>query len=137
MYVSRSDRVGTYTLPGQDKTREARKTLGKEDFLQLLITQLRNMNIGEGSTNQEFIAQMAQFTTLEELQNMNRGMQAMMGLQLISQAGSIVGKKIEALPPGYSSPVSGVAETVEVIAGIPYLTVSGQRVHIAHITRIF
>lgn len=47
------------------------RNLGKDDFLNLLVTQLRNQNPLEPMQDQEFIAQLAQFSQLEQLENMN------------------------------------------------------------------
>lgn len=134
MYTSRAASVGTYAVPPENTPR---KTLGKDEFLMLLITQLKNLDIGEGSSNQEFVAQMAQFTLLEEVQNLGSSMQELMCRQLIADAGSFVGKDIEAWIPGYDMPVEGRVDSVEVIGGLPYLVVGDMRINMAHVTRIF
>jgi len=50
------------------------KDLGKSDFLNLLVTQLRYQNPLEPIKDQEFVAQLAQFSQLEQLENMSESL---------------------------------------------------------------
>lgn len=52
----------------------APNTLGKDDFLRLLTTQLQNQDPMNPVSNTDFIAQTAQFTSLEELQNIQKSL---------------------------------------------------------------
>lgn len=133
MYTSRTAGVGTYASAPASAPR---KSLGKEEFLTLLVAQMRNLDIGSDVSNQEFIAQMAQFTLLEETQNLNSTIQELMSRQLITEAGAMIGKKVEAWPPGYEQPVVGTVKSVEVIGGLPFLVVDDVRINVAHVTKI-
>lgn len=55
---------------------KAKEKLGKEDFLKLLVTQLRYQDPTEPMSNEQFIAQTAQFSSLEQMQEMNSNLQA-------------------------------------------------------------
>src|SRR6266540_5547596 len=58
------------TLPQQSSAVTATKGLGKDDFLKLLTAQLANQDPLQPVDNQAFIAQLAQFSSVEQLQNL-------------------------------------------------------------------
>ena len=76
--------------------------MGKDDFLRLLTVQLRYQDPLNPLENTEFIAQMAQFSSLEQLQNMNRSLEKNMGAETQLRAAfennlatSLIGKSVE------------------------------------------
>jgi flagellar basal-body rod modification protein FlgD len=73
----------------------ATKTLGKDDFLKLLITQMRNQDPLNPLDQNQFLAQTAQFTSLENLQNISTQLSEMKTLaqgQSLTQGASLLGK---------------------------------------------
>ena len=73
--------------------------LGKEDFLNLLITQLQNQDPLNPTDSTEFTAQLAQFSSLEQLSNVNDNLEQLQNFQAAtnnSQAVSLLGKEIMA-----------------------------------------
>lgn len=73
--------------------------LGKEDFLHLLITQLQNQDPLSPTDHTEFTAQLAQFSSLEQLSNVNGNLEQLQNFQAStnnSQAVSLLGKEITA-----------------------------------------
>ncbi len=50
----------------------AKKTLDQEAFLQILVTELENQDPMQPLEDKEFITQLAQFSTLEQMQTLNQ-----------------------------------------------------------------
>ena len=69
--------------------------LGKDDFLKLLITQLSNQDPTSPMEDTQFISQMAQFSSLEQMTNMNESFNKMAAMINSSQATSTLGKTVE------------------------------------------
>ncbi|WP_227935814.1 flagellar hook assembly protein FlgD [Alkalihalobacillus deserti] len=72
--------------------------LGKDDFLKILITQLQNQDPSNPMDDREFIAQMAQFSSLEQMTNMNQAIQKFVSLQSsqnLVQHSELIGKKVQ------------------------------------------
>lgn len=67
---------GTGELP---KAKSADAAMGKDAFLKLLVTQLENQDPLNPTENTEFVAQLAQFSSLEGIQNLNTSMSGMKG----------------------------------------------------------
>ncbi len=82
----------------QHSTKGAGKEeLGKNEFLELLVAQLNNQNPLEPQSNGDFIAQLAQFSTVEGVEKLNGSMQTIMSGYQSSQAlqaSSLVGRKV-------------------------------------------
>lgn len=73
------------------------KELGKSAFLELMIAQLDNQDPLEPAKNEDFIAQLAQFSSVEGIQNLNdsvNGMVSAMQSSLSLQAASLVGRSV-------------------------------------------
>ena len=72
--------------------------LGKDAFLKILITQLQNQDPTQPMDDKEFIAQMAQFSSLEQMQNMTAAMEKLLESQQQTQLmnyTTFVGKDIK------------------------------------------
>ncbi|AFG38146.1 flagellar hook assembly protein FlgD [Spirochaeta africana] len=74
--------------------REVSGDLGKDDFLKLLITQLSNQDPTNPMEDREFIAQMAQFSSLEQMTNLNSEFKAMSRMLGAGQAMNLLGKDV-------------------------------------------
>ena len=61
-----------------EKPREIKKTLGKDDFLKIMVTQMRHQDPTNPFKAEQMATEMAQFTSVEQLQNLNQSMNKMM-----------------------------------------------------------
>lgn len=113
--------------------------LGKDQFLSILITQLRHQDPLQPMQDREFIAQMAQFTSLEQLMNINTQLTAMS--QSLGAASSLIGKQISWMfkpEDGSESTVmkSGIVDSIIVRDGIHYAKVGESEVSLDQILKI-
>lgn len=109
----------------QDNTQN--KDLGKNEFLNLLVAQLNNQNPLEPQGNGEFIAQLAQFSTLEGVEKLNTSMGALLSGYQSSQAlqaSSLVGRKV--IVPSEKA----VVDTSETFKASAVLPVSSSNVYV-------
>lgn len=77
------------------QTRVVNHSLGKDDFLKLLIAQLSNQDPTSPIENTEFIAQMAQFSSLEQMTNMSTEFTKLANIFKTNEAQSMLGKTVE------------------------------------------
>ncbi|UVJ45408.1 flagellar hook assembly protein FlgD [Pseudomonas sp. LS1212] len=78
-------------------TGTAGSALGKDAFLQLLVTQMQNQNPLDPQDNGEFVAQLAQFSSLESMQSLNSSVNTIVSSFQSSQAlqaSSLVGRSV-------------------------------------------
>ena len=85
---------------------------GKDDFLKLLITQLSNQDPTDPMDNTQFIAQMAQFSQLEQITNMNANFERLNTMLTSDQAVNVIGKNVEISLGENAGVTGGVVEAV-------------------------
>jgi len=87
------------------------------DYLNLLITQLRNQNPLEPLDNNEMASQLTMLGQLEQLENLNGNFAKVMTATQLSQAAGLVGKEISFYDGEAQAAVSGRVDRVEVVDG--------------------
>jgi flagellar basal-body rod modification protein FlgD len=97
-------------------------TLGQEDFLKILTTQLSFQDPLKPLDNQQFMAQMAQFTTLEQTRALNDNIESLLTIQAASQSIGLLGRTVEAVAADGSSAV-GQVTSLRFQNGQPLMTV--------------
>lgn len=129
--MASTDLVGSVKdLIGQaDKAsaRKVNKELGKDAFLQLLVSQLKHQDPMKPMDDTSFIAEMAQFSSLEQMQNMNKLLEAQQSFGALSQASNMIGKYVTIQLPGEEAQiVKGKVEEVRSMAGQINVVIDGK-----------
>jgi len=128
MNVSVSTALARAALTGSDTETESRvptKTLSQEDFLKILVTQITSQNPLQPNADLSSITQMAQFTALEQVRQMQEMMQSLGDAQQRMQAAALLGRSV-AFESDELGRVEGVVEAVAFGEDGPQLLVNGQ-----------
>ncbi|GAB6137651.1 flagellar hook capping FlgD N-terminal domain-containing protein [Halanaerobaculum tunisiense] len=120
-----SSQATSSSTPSQ-QTSLQQSDLGKEEFLELLVSQLQNQNPMEPMKNKEFMGQMAQFNSLQQMQSLNNNMSQFMKHQQLSQAGNLVGKKVKVLNSETGQELTGKVSKVKMNDSDPQVVIGGQ-----------
>ncbi len=118
-----TDPLASYRLEN-DQEAAKKDDLGKNEFLSLMIAQLENQNPLEPQDNGAFISQLAEFSALEEMQQINNSV-TNFSTQFQStqalQASAMVGRSV--LVPGVEAPLPTEGK-IEGVAELPQGTTS-------------
>lgn len=137
----------TTSLANSTGTQLERKTggMGKSDFLRLLTDQLRNQDPLNPMQDKDTMAQLAQFSALEETQAMRTAMEKLASGDQISQAASLLGKKVTGSLPAttdaYGNPVagravSGIVSGITMKDGETYLKIGGDSMPLSYTSKV-
>src|SRR3954451_250440 len=100
-------------------TRTANSSLGKDDFLKLLVGQMKNMDpLGEGKDPSDTMAQMTQYSMLEQIQNINSATQRSSTIGLIGHTVSYT--------QADGTTAEGTVDQVTTVGGKLALTIGGK-----------
>lgn len=107
--------------------------LGQEDFMRILLSQLQFQDPLKPVDNQEFVAQLAQFTGLEINRQQSEKTDQLLSMQSVQQAVTLIGKRVEmqtALAGGSST---GSVTAVSFRTGEPRLTVTANSIPVTDV----
>jgi len=89
-----------------------KNNLGKDSFLKLLVTELRHQDPTRPMEDKEFIAQMAQFSSLEQMTNLNNEVRDLLTSARSAEAYGVLGKEIDSFDSATSRKISGKVNSV-------------------------
>lgn len=136
----KTDNGTPIVMPGEETN--------KDLFLKLLVAQMSNQDPLNPQDPTQYVTQLAQFSSLEQMQNLNEGMEYLVGLtngvlvnSAMSTASALIGKRIEAYAPKEDDTeetnnvvkedekpddkktITGVVEGIKIKDGIVYMEV--------------
>ena len=111
-------------------------TLGKDDFLKLLIAQLQNQDPTRPLEDKEFIAQMAQFSSLEQMVEMNKTLGNLITDYRANLSTSLLGKQVEVFDDRSGRTAGGVVEEVSFQSGVPTISFNGLSYMVDQVVRV-
>lgn len=91
--TSSSSVTDNLSISKKTETKKNNNELGQAAFLQLMITQMNNQNPLSPQDNSEFVAQLAQFSSVEGLERLNNSFNSFMSNNAL-QASSLVGRSV-------------------------------------------
>jgi flagellar basal-body rod modification protein FlgD len=100
----------------QQRTEGAR--LGQEDFLKIMVEQMRNQNPLEPQDNSEFFSQIAQFDTLDTMREISRAIGLLVEVSGLANASALIGREVTAVVPGRPDPETGLPGPSEAVTGM-------------------
>ncbi len=120
------------TVSSAKETTKGGNTMGKDDFLQLLVAQMKYQDPLEPTSNTEYIAQYATFSEVEQMQNMSQNMD-------LSRASSLVGQTVEITTTsesGKETTVMGKVDYVKYESGKALVSVDDQLYSLSDVTHV-
>jgi len=118
-----------------ERGRNVGGNMGKNDFLMLLSAQLRHQDPLNPSNDSEFAAQLAQFTSLEQMQNMNASLETMASMQSYSLIGKFV--IAEQWIDGELVEIPGEVDSIFTRDGVTFAQIGEHTVPITAIREVF
>jgi flagellar basal-body rod modification protein FlgD len=125
---------GTTSTSATSSSQSA-SALGKDEFFKMLLAQLKNQDPLNPQDGAEFSAQLAQFSSLEQLTNLNSALEAqgasyssLMNLQSVSMIGKEVEANIVDKETSESVTITGTVSAVQFKDNSIYLTVNDKEV---------
>lgn len=115
-------------------TRQPTSSLGKDDFLKLLTTQLRYQDPLNPMDDKDFIGQMAQFSSLEQITNVSDSMERLSFSSQVTEAVGLIGRTVEWQKDGH--PVTAVVESVSIQDGAIHLKVGEDDITPSQVSRV-
>ena len=113
------------------------KDLGKDDFLKLLVTQLSHQDPLKPMEDKEFIAQMAQFSALEQMMQINNNITRMNKTTDLNRVFFFLGKNVKVFDAKTKQVITGKVSEIDLTnPGVPGIKINNRTFNIEQVIGI-
>jgi flagellar basal-body rod modification protein FlgD len=124
--TSTTTSTATDAAAAANKAKADKNILGKDDFLKLMVAQMKNQDPMNPSDDKDNIAQMAQFSSLEQITNLATATQKLADSMQMTQTLGLIGHTVT-YKAADGTLTTGTVSGVDVAGGSPSLTVGDQK----------
>ena len=113
----------------------ASETTSSQDFMKLVIEQLKNQDPMDPMKSEEFTTQLAQINSLQQLISLNQTMSSFIQSGKLGDATALIGQYVEGTDAN-STPVTGVVDSVDVVEGEPVLRIGDKMLLLGQVATV-
>jgi flagellar basal-body rod modification protein FlgD len=131
------------SAPSQYDAIAPKQQLDKDAFMRLLVTQMKSQDPLSPQSNQEFIGQLANFSSLEQMQNLNDNVLGLALLQqdtslllAMSNGSALIGKEVAYEDPDTGATKTGTVDAMVMEEGQAMLKVGAAKIPLSAIQEI-
>jgi flagellar basal-body rod modification protein FlgD len=117
--------------------------MGKDAFMKLLVNQIKNQDPLEPTDNTAYLSQLAQFSSLEQMQALNDNIVGLALLQQnnalmaqLTQSSALIGQSVNYVDPATGETLTGTVGSVKIQDNLAVLSIGGQDVPLANVTEV-
>ena len=117
--------------------------LGKDAFMTLLVDQIKNQDPLSPSDNTQYLAQLAQFSSLEQMQSLNDNIVGLAVLQQnnalmsqLTQSSTLIGQTVMYTDPSTGESATGAVGSVKIQDNVALLSIGGEDVPLANVSQV-
>lgn len=114
---------------------KANNGLDRDAFMKLLVAQMRYQDPSNPMDSTQFMAQSAQFTSIELLQKLQESQTQLLSYQGLVLSSSLVGKTVSGTTADGAT-VTGKVDSAQVVAGAGYVTIGSTRLPVANVSEV-
>lgn len=109
--------------------------LSQANFMQLLIAQMQNQDPTSPTSPTDYVTQLAAFSTVQGISQLNQSITSMMSMQGLSQAVTLIGKTVT-YTTASGQTASGTVSSVSMVGGQPQLVINNANVGLSQVQSV-